>query len=80
MTQTFTAADIAAFAEIIRPAFDRIAQDGLSQTEQVKAAALIAQRDTDRDFSRRLTSRSFQGYAAGVLGGTYDEFRAEAGV
>ena len=74
-TQTFTAQDVADFAEMIRPHFDRIGNDGLSAQDRVVAAAQIAKVHEERETMRRYNMLHV---FADALSGTYEEFRSEA--
>lgn len=70
-TNTATAAK---FADMIRPYFDRIANEGLSAEDHLAAAVLLWKEQEDKDFSHRLTQSHI---LTDALAGTYDEFRAE---
>lgn len=66
-TQTFTTADVAALAELIRP--------HLSDDWSLEAAVALAEQTEREAFERRIFNTDL---LAGALSGTYDEFRAEA--
>jgi hypothetical protein len=68
-TTAFTPEDVAALAELVRP---HIAADGDIEA----AVALAAATDRD-DFERRI---SMAWRLAGAMSGSYDLFRAEAGL
>lgn len=65
--QTFTAADVAALAELVRP--------HLSEDWNLECAVALAEQTERAAFERRIFNTDL---LAGALSGTYDEFRAEA--
>jgi hypothetical protein len=79
--RTVTAADVQAFAEMVRPYFNRLAGGGLDDPDRLTAAVLIARRHEECLFADVLGSEGspgglFEKFVA-ALGGTYDEFRSE---
>ena len=72
-TQTFTTADLEAFAQLVRPFL------GTAVTARtLEAAATEAREASERNTLRFLAAPQFAADITGHLAGTYDEFRAEA--
>lgn len=81
-TQTFTATDVAEFGEMIRPMFERFTKDGMTGADAATASALVTRERFANLTHDALGSEGSPGglfeKLVAVLGGTYDEFRAEA--